>query len=131
MLLAPDTVGLALLERLTFLVEVWPEVIERLGDRLAEGPLELVVPLAGVEPLDRVLVLGVQALQQELEELAHALDLDAVEEAPGAGVDRCDLVGDRPWLQLVLVEHLDQALAACQRLLRFRIEVRPELRERL
>ena len=64
-------------------------------------------------------------------ELADALGLDPVEVAAGAGVDRRDLVLDLPRLQLVLVERLDQALAAGQRRLRLGVEVRAELRERL
>ena len=66
-----------------------------------------------------------------VEEVLDALGLDAVEVAAGTGQHGRDLVLDPPRLQLVLVEHLDQALTTVQRGLRVRVEVRAELGERL
>src|SRR5919108_1610214 len=45
-LLAEDAVGLALLDRVALGVEVGPEVVDRLGDRVAQLGLDRVVPLA-------------------------------------------------------------------------------------
>jgi hypothetical protein len=73
----------------------------------------------------------VEPLEHHLVELADALDLDAVEVAAGARVDRRHLVLDRPGVSLVLVERLDEPRAAVQGGLRVGVEVRAELRERL
>src|SRR3954463_11360000 len=131
MLLVLDAIRLALFELLALLVEVGPEVVDRLGDRLAELLLHLVVPFAVADLVHQVRLLGVEALQHRAVELPYALGLDAVEVAAGAGVDRRHLVGHRPRPQLVLAERLDQALAAVERPLRLRVEVGAELGERL
>ena len=60
-----------------------------------------------------------------------ALDLDPVEVAAGAGVDRGDLLGDRERAALVLVQRLDQALAAGELLLGLGVELGAELGEGL
>ncbi len=64
-------------------------------------------------------------------ELRHPVDLDPVQETAGARVDRRHLVLDLPGLQLILVERLDQALAAGQRGLRVGVQLGAELREGL
>src|SRR5688572_19459302 len=48
LLLGLDAVGLALLERLALLVEVGAEVVDGLGDRLAERVLVVVLELAAL-----------------------------------------------------------------------------------
>ena len=131
LLLGADPVRLALLERLALLVEVGAEVVDHLGDRLAERLLVLVGELAVVDPAHQLPLLGLQPPEQVGEELLHALDLDPVEVAAGAGVDRGDLLADRERAALVLVQHLDQALAAAELLLRLGVELGAELRERL
>ena len=131
LLLVLDAIRLALLERVALLVEVGPEVVDRLGDRRAELLLGRVVPVAAGDLLEQLLLLRVQPLEQLLEEVLDALGLDPVEVAAGAGVDRRHLVLDPPRLELVLVQQLDQPLAARQRGLRLRVELRAELRERL
>ena len=87
------------------------------------GLLRLIRPVAAGDLLAHVGVLGVHPFGQLGEELGHALDVQAVEEAVGRGVDLHDLVLDRQRLALVLVERLDQALAARQRFLRVGVEV--------
>ena len=72
-----------------------------------------------------------QALDQALVELGHALGVDAVHVAVGRGVDDRDLVGGPHRLALALVERLHEPVAAGQRLLRVGVEVGAELRERL
>ena len=127
-----DPVGLTLLERLTLLVEVGAEVVDHLGDRLAQRLLVLVGELAArsirfiSSPCSEC-----SRDSRSVEEVADALDLDPVEVAAGAGVDRRHLVGDRERRALVLVQRLDQALAAGQRLLGLGVELGAELRERL
>src|SRR5690606_7304260 len=72
---------------------------------------------------------------QELHELtlegAHALDRDVIEMAVRGRPDDRDLLRERQRLVLRLLQDLDQALTARQLLLRRRVEVRAELRERL
>ena len=81
---ADDAVGVAF-DGETFFVEVRAEVVDRFAERLAQTVLHLVRPLAGVDLAQQVGLLGVEALERELEELLHAVDLDAVEEAGGSG----------------------------------------------
>ena len=64
-----------------------------------------------------------QLVEQALEELVDAVGLDAIEMAARPGVDRGDLIGDRERLALLLVQHLDEALAACEGALGVRIEL--------
>src|SRR6187397_450087 len=104
LLFGVDAVGLALLERLAVLVEVGAEVVDHLGDRLAQLLLALVVELAVV--VDRVHQLGLlraETAAQVLEERCDAVGLDPVEVAAGAGVDRGDLLRDRKRVALGLV----------------------------
>ena len=61
----------------------------------------------------------------------HSLDLDAVEVAAGAGVDRGHLVLDRERVALLLVQRLDEPGAAVERGLGVGVEVGAELGERL
>ena len=72
-----------------------------------------------------------QALDQAAVELGHAVDVDAVDEAVGGGVDDGDLVLDRQRRALALVERLHEPLAAGQRALGLGIEVGAELGEGL
>src|SRR4051794_7114908 len=116
---------------LTLLVEVVPEVARELLDRLVERLLGVVAPVAAGDLLERLRRRGVQPLDQLVVELADAVDADAVEVAVGGGVDDRDLVLDRHRLALVLVQRLDQPLAAGQRALGVGVEVRAELREGL
>ena len=84
-----------------------------------------------LDPAQQVGLLGAQADPQVAEELAHALGLDPVEVAAGAGVDRGDLVGDLERFALFLLEHLDQPFAAVQRFLGLGVELGAELGEGL
>ena len=114
------------------LVEVGPEVVDELGDRLAERLLVVVLELSGLfDPRQQLGVLGVEPDPQVGEELADALDLDPVEIAAGAGVDRGDLVADRERVALFLFEDLDQPFAAVERFLGLGIELGAELGEGL
>ena len=79
----------------------------------------------------QLLLLRVEPREQHVEELGHALGLDPVEVAAGAGVDRGHLVLDRPRVALVLVERGHEALAAGQRGLGVGVELGAELGERL
>ena len=58
-------------ERLALLVEVVAEVVGELRDRLVDRLLGLVGPVAAGDLLEQVVVLGVHALGQALEELAR------------------------------------------------------------
>ena len=94
--------------------------------------LDVVVPVAVGDLVHQVVVLRVQrARAASSRKSCDALGLDPVEVAAGAGVDRRDLVLDRPRLQLVLVERLDEPLTAGERGLGVGVEVRAELGERL
>src|SRR6476619_1841735 len=82
LLFGVDAVGLALLERLAVLVEVGAEVVDEVGDRLAQRLLVGLLELAGLfDPAQQIGLLGVQAGPQVGEELADALDFDPVEVA--------------------------------------------------
>ncbi len=61
----------------------------------------------------------------------HAIDLDAIEVAAGAGVDRSDLILDPQRVALLLVERLHEPGAAVERGLGVGVEVGSELSERL
>src|SRR5262245_43348879 len=65
---------------------------------------------------------GAQRLAQLLLEARHLADGDLVEIAVVAGVDRDDLLLERPRLVLGLVQRRDHSLAAPERLLRRRVE---------
>src|SRR4051794_8015572 len=121
--------ALVLVHRQALLVEVVAEVLGEALDGVVELALDVVFPLAGGEPLEEVLMLGMEPLRHPLEELVHALDLDAVEIAVGGGVDLHHLILDRQRLALVLVQRGDQALAPRKRALRLRVELGSELRE--
>src|SRR5215208_439512 len=99
-----DAVGLALLDLVALLVEVGPEVVDGLADRVSQLRLGVVAPVAVGDLLHEVLVLRVQALEHGVEEVVDAVGLDPVEVAAGAGQHGRDLVLDPPGLQLVLVE---------------------------
>ncbi len=85
--------------------------------------LGLLRPVAARDLRAQLAVLGVGALGQPAQELGDPLDVQAVEEAVGGGVDLDRLVLDRQRLALALVERLDQPLAARERLLRIGVEV--------
>ena len=82
-------------QRLALLVEVVAEVRGERLDGLAHLLLGLLRPVAAVDLLAQLLVLGVQAFGQAEQELGHALDVQAVEEAVGGGEDLHRLVLDR------------------------------------
>src|SRR6185437_5712183 len=120
------------LDRVAVLVEVGPEVLDEGADRVTAGLLVGVLQLPGrLDPVEQVLVFGVQADPQVGAELGDALGFDPVEVAAGARVDRGDLVGDAERLALFLFQQLDQSFAAGQRFLRLRVELRAELGEGL
>src|SRR4051812_13439823 len=75
-LLVADRVLLG--ERVALLVEVVAEVVGELLDRVAQRLLGPVGPVAGAHLVQRVGGVGVQALDQLLVELGHAVDADAV-----------------------------------------------------
>ena len=131
-MLGADPVRLALLELVALGVEVGTEVVDHLRDRVAELLLLLVGELpVVVDRADEVGLLAAQPVAQVAEERGDAVDLDPVEVAAGAGVDRGDLLRDRERLALTLVERLDEALAAGQRPLGLGVELGAELGERL
>ncbi len=131
-LLRLDSVRLPRLDRVAELVEVGAEVVDEVADRRAQLLLVGVLELAGLgDPLEQLGLLGAQPDAQVAEELAHPLGLDPIEEASRARVDRRDLVGHLERLALLLLQHLDQPLAAVQRLLRLGVELGAELGERL
>ena len=132
LLLGLDPVGLALLQGIALLVEVGAEVVDHLPDRLPQRLLVLIRELAGlVDPVEQVLVLGVEPGEQIGEELGYPLGLDPVQIAAGAGVDRGDLLGHVHRLALLLVERLDHSLTAAKRRLSLGIELGAELGEGL
>src|SRR6185369_1544711 len=132
LLFGVDAVGLALLERVAVLVEVGAEIVDEVGDRLAQRLLVVLLELAGLfDPAQQLRLLRVQAGPQVGEELADALDFDPVEVAAGARVDRGDLVADRERFALFLFQQLDQPFAAGQGFLGLGVELGPELGEGL
>ena len=127
-----DPVGFALLELTPLFVEVRAEVVDHLADRVAELLLALLLELAvGVDGFHQLRLLTVQAVVEIAEEVGDAIDLDPVEVAAGAGVDRRDLVGDRQRVALGLVERLDEALAARESPLGVGVQLGAELGEGL
>src|ERR1700722_4204085 len=111
------------LQRLALLVEVVAEVLSEGINSGVNGFLGLLRPVAAGDLVTHVWVLGVHAFDQGEQELGHALDVQAVQEAVGGGEDLDRLVLDRQRRTLVLVERLDQPLTAGERLLGVRVEV--------
>src|SRR5690349_21232659 len=71
LLFGVDAVGLAGLQRLAVLVEVGAEIVDEVGDRLAQRLLVGVLELAGLfDPAQQLGVLGMQTDPQVGEELA-------------------------------------------------------------
>src|SRR3954464_15607471 len=92
LVLVLDAIRLTLLDRIALLVEVRAEIVDRLGDRVAELLLDLVAPVPLSDLPHHVGVLGVESLKERLVEFLDAVDLDAVEVAARAGVDGRNLV---------------------------------------
>src|SRR5437588_824432 len=122
---------LGLLQRLALVVEAVAEVLRVGLHSLLNRLLGLLRPVACGDLLEQLAVLGAHPLDQTLEELRSALDLDAVEEAVRRGVDLHGLILDGQRFALALVERGDEPLATSQRTLRVGVEVRAELGERL
>src|SRR5581483_10781351 len=114
-----------------FLLFARGEAALDLLDLLAQLLAELVRQVARLADLLVDRALGAQVLAQLLVEPRHVLGRDVVEEAVDAGIQRDDLLLDRPRRVLRLVEGGDHLLAAVERRLRRLVELRAELRESL